>query len=215
MTAGHIRAELLHDLADGLLGPEDGARVDAHLAACRACADEADAIRRLRAATAALPGSIDPGTDLRPGIRALHVRPARLARVRLAAAAVLVLAAAGTLAVVALRGAGPDQPALAEGAAGGRDAAEVVLALDSAYERAGDELKARVSFAATGPGEEAARLVAADVAAVEGALARSRAALRADPASPVLRELVLAAHRQRLDVLRRAAALAAEMEVAS
>ena len=212
MSGEHIRTELLHDRADGLLGGEEAARIAAHLAACPACAAEAESIARLRQRVADLPASVDPGVDLRPGIRALRAQRTRGNRAPLAAAAVLVLAAAGLAAALLLRADGVAPAGVPETAAAPADAAEVALALDAAYDRAGDELKARVSFSATGRGAEAARLVAADVAAVERALGESRAALRQDPGSAVLRELVLSAHRQRMDVLRRAAELAAEME---
>lgn len=234
MMERHPTPARIHDWADGLLEPGEAARLEDHLEACPACAAEAAALRDLRGVLGSLPTTLDPGEDLRPGIRELrHARAnapgqgARSARTlrdlpgaALAAAAVVVLAL-GTAAILVLRGAGPGGPAggspVAEAASrpGVDDpAAAVVLALDREYERAGEELKARMERGTAALGARASRLLAAEIAAVEAALETTRAALREDPGSPVLRELVLVAHRQRMDVLRRAVALATEMEAA-
>lgn len=167
--------------------------------------------RELRAALERLPRSVDPGEDLRPGIRALRERrrragmPAGAPRRVLAAAAVLVAAAGVTLALVVARSGAGEAP---EGAA-------VVLALDAEYDRAGDELKARVAESADRLDPAAMRLLFEDLGTVEAALAEAREALRRDPVSPLLGELVMAAHRQRMDVLRRATDLASGSEEAS
>jgi hypothetical protein len=178
---------------------------------------EVEAVRRLRSAAAALPAALDPGVDLRAGIRSgigarSGIRPRRgirahgvsgeRRRVAWLAAAALALAAIPTaLAVDWLVG--------GEGEA---TTAETVLTLDREYARAARDLTATLAAERSGLPPEAARLFEGSLGAVEKALAESRAALREDPGSAVLRELVLAMHRQRLDVLRQAAELAAESE---
>lgn len=156
-----------------------------------------------------LPREIDPGVDLRPAIRAeIRRRSAARRRMRtvLPLAAAMVLALAGVLGLALARGGGePVAPTVT----GGAGPAETVLALDREYDRAAAELRRALASAGALP-PTAERLVAGSLGTVERALAESRRALREDPSSPVLRELVLATHRQRLDVLRQAAALAAE-----
>lgn len=213
MTEKHVPEALLHDWVEGLLEPEAAARVRGHVAGCPECAAEADAIRELRAALAALPPSLEPGRDLRPGVRSPGVTTAMGPLPRLAAAAVVVVAA-GVLAVIGIRTAGGGADGTGAAAASDESpAAAVMVALDREYERAGEELKARVSAGRLAP--ETARLFGAQLETVEAALAASRAAMREDPSSPVVRELVLSAHRQRLEVLRQAAELAAETGEAS
>lgn len=214
MKREHVGADLLNDYAEGILGPRSAEGVAAHLALCPRCAAEIDAVRALRAAAGSLPRSLDPGMDLRPAIRTRRGRPmSGPRRTRLvAAAAVLVVGLASLPAVVRVldgRG-GVDDPAAA--LPGG---AETVLVLDREYDRAAAELRSRVERAAGRMGPDAARLLRTNMAAVDRALVESRAALREDPASPVLRELVMARHRQRLDLLRQATELATEGEEAT
>ncbi|MBW3554632.1 MAG: zf-HC2 domain-containing protein [Gemmatimonadetes bacterium] len=227
MSERHMPADLLHDHIDGLLDATAERAVVEHLARCPECAAEADALRALRTEAGTLPASLDPGVDLRPAIRAEVARRTEARRAaepagwerrlpgrgRLAAAAVLVVCA-GALTTVLVRGmeegAGAEMAAAAAG-----DAETTVLALDREYARAADELRTSVDAATARLPAGTARLLRGNVAAVERALAESRTALLQDPSSPVLRELVLTAHRRRLDVLRQAAAIAAYTEEAT
>lgn len=226
MTERHVPADRLHDHIDGLLDAAAEGAVVEHLARCPECAAEADALRAVRAAAGALPASLDPGVDLRPAIRAEVARRTEARRAtepagwvrrlpgrgRWAAAAVLVVCA-GALTVLVR---GMEEGAGAEmAAAGAGDAETTVLALDREYARAADELRTSVDAATARLPAGTARLLRGNVAAVERALAESRTALLEDPSSPVLRELVLTAHRRRLDVLRQAAAIAAYAEEAT
>lgn len=215
MKREHVGADLLNDYAEGILDSRSAEDVAAHLVLCPRCAAEVDAVRALRAAAGSLPRSLDPGTDLRPAIRARRGRPVPAPRrTRLiAAAAVLVIGLASLPAIVRVidgRGGGVDGPAAAlpSGAA-------TVLVLDREYDRAAGELRARVERATGRMDPDAARLLRSNMSAVDRALVESRAALREDPASPVLRELVMARHRQRLDLLRQATELATEVEEAT
>lgn len=80
--------------------------------------------------------------------------------------------------------------------------------LDAEYARATDELLAAFREERDRLGDGTVRMIEENILTVDRALRQSRQALSTDPRSPVLRELVLDAHRQRLDVVRRAAAVA-------
>lgn len=75
MNDQHIH-ELLFDYVEGVLGPAEAAAAESHLQGCAACRAELEHVRRLSSATARLPRSIDPPTDLWPGIEyRLRARP--------------------------------------------------------------------------------------------------------------------------------------------
>lgn len=211
MRDGHLSTAAVHDHAEGLLGGDEAVAAARHVERCPECAAEVEAVRRLRSAASALPAGIDPGVDLRAGIRsgmrgrAPGVGGGRPRRVAWRAAAALALAAIPTALAV-------DWLVRGEGGEGEATTAETVLGLDREYARAARDLTATLAADGGRLPPEAARLLESSLDTVEKALAESRAALRADPESPVLRELVLAMHRQRLDVLRQAAVLAAESE---
>ena len=226
MMKRHPPEDRLNDLVDGLLEPATEAEVTRHLASCAECTAEVDSLRRLRASAAALSRTVDPRVDLRPAIRRetarraagrRRVRPAA-GRVRPLSPALLAAAAAAVVAVSLLalalsRGWDVNGPATAPLVSSEPEA--TILALDREYGRAAAELRATLDAATEGLAPGTARLVWTNVHAVDRALAESRRALLEDPTSPVLRELVLAAHRQRLEVLRQAAALAADDEEAA
>lgn len=216
MTA-HPDDERLNDWVEGVLDGSERAALDDHIDSCDSCRERAEALRRLLADLRALPREVSPGADLRPAIRAQvrrrsEARALRRLRGPLAAAAALLVVGTATLTALVVRaldddGAStPDAPTalLAED----RAAVAELRALEREYGRAAEDLLAALERARSELPPGTARLVEQNVAVVERALAESRAALEEDPASPVLRELVLAAHRQRLDVLRRAMALA-------
>lgn len=95
--------DLLAEYADGTLGPEDRARVDAHLRDCATCRTEVDEAGTARAALSSLPEVREPeGVTMEVLRRARTERraPSRLAPI--AAAAALVIAIAGVAASVFL-----------------------------------------------------------------------------------------------------------------
>jgi hypothetical protein len=199
---------------EDLLDAHERADVDAHLAGCARCRDEIAALRTLLERMRALPRSIDPGADLRPAIRAARDerrladerrRWARSLRVPLAAAAVLLVAlGAGVTALVLSDG--DERFELTE-----RGRRTVVLASFEArradYVRSAAEQAALLERHRDELAPETVALVEQNLRTIERALAEAEAALRADPASPVVRELILATEEQKVDVLRWANAL--------
>ncbi|MGE0455601.1 MAG: zf-HC2 domain-containing protein [Vicinamibacteria bacterium] len=229
MTCEAVRP-LLDDLLDGELAAAERAGVLAHLGACAACREEADALRSLLARAAALPSELEPARELWPGI-ALRLgspagqdepavlpfeRPgatwwARPAFLAAAAAALVTLSSSLTVLVMRREAA----PALA-GSATGVDAtmipaAAVVADLSQAersYERAASELMAAVQARRDElqPGTVAA--LEKNLGAIDTALAEVRLALEKDPGNPGLARLLTSTHKRKVDALWRVVRLA-------
>lgn len=70
MIDRHLDETRLHDAADGSLAGADVEAVEAHLAACAACAERVRSIRALLEDARALAAPVEPERDLWPGIRA-------------------------------------------------------------------------------------------------------------------------------------------------
>lgn len=218
MTGPHPSDALLNDWAEDLLPDVRRRSVDDHLAACEPCRHRAGRLRALLADLAALPREARPGADLRPGIRARLSRRAawrslRAVRRPLAVAAALLVVGTATLTAFAVRAldddGAPARPASTTLASPENPAVAELRALERDYARAAEDLLAALERSRRELPPETVRLVEESLGTVERALEESRTALAEDPASPVLRELVLAAHRHKLDVLRRATELAA------
>lgn len=222
MTSLHLSESRLNEYAEDLLGTEEREAAAAHVAACPTCAAQVEEIRSLRDELAALPTRLDPRVDLRPGIRSrVHGRTTahgpfretaqrRLRSPLAAAAAVVLVAAAAATALLVGRGDGGTGGTGGTAVVATDDAGRTFLALDREYGRAASELRRTLESADGGLDPGTASLLRESLSIVDRAVAESRAAMAEDPSSPVVRDLVLAAHRQRLDVLRRATALATE-----
>lgn len=65
----HIGDTELHDYLDDLVAADERAGFDAHLGTCAACASRLRSLEGIQAALRSLPHSIEPATDLLPGIR--------------------------------------------------------------------------------------------------------------------------------------------------
>lgn len=77
MSDRHLDDTRLHDAADGSLAAADVDAVEAHLAACAACAERVRSIRALLEDARALAAPVEPERDLWPGIRARLGSPGR------------------------------------------------------------------------------------------------------------------------------------------
>jgi hypothetical protein len=190
---------------EGRLSGPDAAAFEAHLDRCAACAAALERAAGPPPGLAALPRSIEPAEDLWPAIHGRLAspgeRPGRIAVPRwgLAAAALLLIALSSGVTAVLLRPAPRAASATLD-----------VSALEAQYAAVSEDL--------TGALEKArARLEPATLATIErnlriidAALAETRLALAKDPGNPVLGQMVVAAWRQKVDLLRRATALGAE-----
>lgn len=201
-----MSCELTRDRLDaliaGTLDPVSEAQARAHLASCAECSEDYEAARFVAPRAAALPREMPSDRDLWAGIES---RLGRRTQDAGRAIRVLALAAALLLAVGAgwwLRGVASSVP---------RPASESVEVMP--YETEVASLRAAMNeleqalmhdgLLAPAVNEAFRR----DLQTLEAAITEASAALRADPANDVARELYRAAFRRKLDALRRAAAV--------
>lgn len=204
----------LDDYLDGELSEARRQELGAHLETCGVCRGEVEELRALRLAVRSLPGEISPQRDLWPEL-STRLEPRTVRAPDRTSWRVLwqVAAALGFLVL----GAGlqrwldtPPSPRMAPpggeivlAAAGGGNAefllaeAEVLRAKETlrlAFERQRDELS-----------PSTLKVVERNLSIIDEALADLRAALEEDPGNPRLQELLLARHRQQVELMRRLA----------
>lgn len=202
MNCGDVRSRFAAYAAGSLAEPEEQA-FEAHLERCDACTAMLEAEAPPLSGAPALPRSVTPEADLWPGIRArIGPRPGALrSRVSLprwvlAAAALLLLALGSSLTVLLSRPG--SAPVSAVQTAGNLEAqyaaasAELLTALDKA--------RSHLSPATIATIERSLRII-------DAAIEESRLALAKDPGNEALSQLVVAAWRQKVDLLRRATTL--------
>jgi hypothetical protein len=208
MTYPHMDAKL-NEYVDGTLAARDRASVGAHLAECAGCRTAVAELRSLSAAAARLSKSIEPARDLWSGIAGRigkretgngerFWREPAFRRGAVAAAAVLVLA-------LGLYRLWPPVAARYR-PAGGR---EGWAAVQADFDRASDELSRILAVDRGRLRPETVALLERNLAVIDTAIAESRAALARDPASAELRGFFAAAARQKVELLRWAARVAA------
>lgn len=223
MMSEHPAEDRLNDYVDDLLPAGERAEVAAHVRRCEPCGEE---IRRLEAVLArlhALPRVLPVGEDLRPGIRSriglgaprVPVSIRRVAlwpwRRELAAAALLlvVLSSAATMWIVRERSASyaaSGASGISEPADGPASLAEFRV-LETDYNEAVDELQQVLHEQREVLDSATVQLLEHNLQVIDAAISESRAALQADPGSPVLKQMLLSNYRHKVEVLRRAAAL--------
>ncbi|NOT07789.1 MAG: hypothetical protein HOP28_06250 [Gemmatimonadales bacterium] len=206
MTCTELRSSLDPYLRGALSATESEA-IELHAAECAVCGDLLDGAHLLSAEVRALPKSVLPVVDLWPGIQARLDRGGRGIRRRyalpawaLAAAAVVLVALSSGTTALLTRGATPrlvaDLPS------------ERIRGLEAQYAAASDELGRTLTASPGKISQETMLILKKSLTTIDSALAESRRALARDPANASLEQLVLAAWRQKLDLLRRATTLA-------
>jgi putative zinc finger protein len=229
-------SDRLSEYLDDELDAEDRASIDAHLATCSDCRRLLDELRRVVTTAQALPPR-SPASELWPGVAdrisrprtaglwsRMSIRHVTFTLPQVAAAMLVIAVLAGGI-VWRLRGGGPGTVAAPTsvglralpGGATPVDALErpVIASPVSLGEAQYDQAVADLQkVLAAGRG----RLDPATVAAIEQsldtidhAIAQAREALDNDPANTYLSGHLLETRRRKLDLLRRAATLAAEM----
>jgi len=235
MTEDHGEwTELLSEHLDGTLSPPETRRVEEHLALCAACAavsrDLAEVVARARGLQDRAPvrdlwpavreavlregpgGAVGGGRMAPGGRRGLATRKVTLTLPQLAAAAMLVVALAGSSAwyarplaplrdmddQVAGRGS-PEEissaaSTLGQGLAGAQ--AEEVARLESALAGGRDRLSPHT-----------VRILERNLALIDRAIQESVEALALDPGNPFLEEHLRRAYRRRAEYVREATAL--------
>jgi anti-sigma factor RsiW len=202
--------DLLDDYVDGELSPPDRARVETHLASCAECAQAEQRLRKLLAAAAALPESIEPPADVWLNVQArTTTKPnARAAlwslRYPLAAAAVVLIIATSTITALLLKRTAP-APAPTPNAV-------TLVALDAAeleYVRIAGELEGALNDRAHQIDPATIKTVRENLVIMDRAIAEARAALQKTPGNAELSRVVSASYRRKIGMLERTLRLSA------
>jgi len=208
MTCNELRARI-DDYGRGTLSAADVAALEKHLDTCASCEAFLSEVESRPAEVQALPKSVEPASDLWPGIHA-RLAPRGKGRGRgriampgwmLAAAAVLLIAVTSGITALLLRT--PQKPAAPM-------PLSTVSPLEAQYASAASELSAELERARGRLAPATVRIIERNLAVIDSALAESRRALAQDPSNATLERLVIAAWRQKMDFLRRATALSGE-----
>ncbi|MBW7934756.1 MAG: zf-HC2 domain-containing protein [Gemmatimonadaceae bacterium] len=225
MTHSHITCDeavvLASDRLDGALSDTQQAQLDSHLAGCAECRAVAADLEKLHADAAALP-TLTPSHDLWGGIEARiqapvvslenHRRPLARWSVRqvAAAAAVLMAVTAGGTWVVASRS--TTTPSSATVASNPRAARPELVAVAAekgvaTYEGAISSLRNIIETRRSDLDSATVAVLEKNLKLIDKAIAESKAALAADPASAFLADQLSRAYDTKLELLRSAALL--------
>ncbi len=216
----HPRIEDLSDFADGLPADPQRIAIEAHLADCAICRDRVARLHRVLAEARALPGEIAPPEDWWPTIRAAiderkviplggtagqpaqpwWIRP----RVLVAAAMLLVVASAGTTAVLMRSGTSAEGPG-AVASSSTRPASPRLAAITANYEGLTRQLLADFERHRSALPPEAVAQVEQNLQIIDSAIREIVDVLESEPNNDVLLELLNTSYRQKLAVLEHAA----------
>lgn len=218
----HLTWEMLNDLVDGVpLSPAGAATAESHARQCASCATALAELRATLSVTRELPRSLTPPDDLWTDVRAT-IEAGKVAHLpsgggrsawrgfwvtpgRLAAAAVVLMAATASLTGIVIKASqrtvtaetGPVVMVSASWHASERAFQVSVLELREQMELLHDHLSS-----------ETLVKVERALATIDVAIAEGREALLRDPSNAALSELVASNYRQKIELLRRVTQLA-------
>lgn len=210
---------LVSDRLDGTLSDTQRAQLDAHLAGCSACREVARDLEQIHGGAASLP-TLTPSRDLWSGIEARIEAPvvsleshrrgplARWSTRQFAAAAVLVAVTAGGTWFVAVRSEGA--PTVPVATSPGPRTELVSVAAEkgmAAYEGEIGALRNIIDTRRADLDSATVAVLEKNLKLIDQAIAESKAALAADPASTFLADQVSRAYDTKLELLRAAAML--------
>lgn len=215
--------ERLDAYLDGTLTRSEAAGLEQHFAACADCNQRMEGLRRILDMASGLPRSVEPATDLWPGIAVRLDRPETVVRGRfgsrsgswMAVAAMVVLSVTVVLiaytfgrsqaqTVVVDRWATP----LAVQASLGTNSIEAVAA---EFVEARTELLEALEQRRGSLSDETLAVVNDNLEVIDGAILRISAALETDPNNRMLRGQLTSAYQQQIQLLWRANTLPAEI----
>ena len=213
----------LSDYLDGELTADEAAALEAHLRECTACNAVLNDLKRIVAQAQHLEPR-PPQADLWAGIerRIERVTPPRRVSFTLpqlaAAAALLIAVSAGTAikfaapavpASVPVAQTAKDDPAQTEAAESNATIAVTPVGFsDAQYDAAVADLEKALKAGRGRLDKSTIEIVAHNLEIIDQAIAQAREALAGDPANSYLSGHLVEARRRKLDLLRRAAALA-------
>jgi hypothetical protein len=221
----------LSDYLDGELPPGERAEVDGHLRTCSECTAVLNDLKRIVVQAQALDAR-PPLRDLWPGVAGRIEKIAAPRRIsftlpQFAAAAIVLMAVSGTIAIrliapaMVTETAGTRSPVApstavagsgAPGAGddrGSRDLGALPVSLaDAQYDAAVADLEKALNSGRGRLDKATIEIVEHNLQIIDQAIAQARDALAADPANTYLSGHLVETRRRKLDLLRRAAALA-------
>lgn len=204
MTCQELRARA-DAYARGALDATGAAAFEAHLATCSACEAALLDLADVPPGVATLSRSIEPAADLWPAIRERVTagrgprRRIAVPRWALAAAAVVLIALSSGVTAMLLTSNEP-----------GTVATGSISALEAEYSTVSEDLTGALEQARTRLSPETMATIERNLRIIDAALAETRQALARDPGNDALGRMVVAAWRQKVDLLRRATALGTE-----
>lgn len=211
--------QLLDDFIDATLPEGDRSRLEVHLAGCESCREDLAELQTLLDDTTALPTEITPSRDLWPAVRSRieeeKSAPVRLPlfslpRFALAAAALLVLVAAGSLALPRLieKGMGSIELMMTEWHIGQLTTA----AMERQYLGAIEELSWAVAERRPIVPESTLNVIDENLRVLDDAITESRAALRKNPSDRELQSILSTVYQQKVELLQWTAQIATSNE---
>jgi hypothetical protein len=209
----------LSPLLEGDLEADAQGAAESHAAECRRCGSVLADVGDVRADAARLP-LLRPSRDLWDGISARIEAPTIDVRARsrvrewqrpsrLAAAAVLLIAATATTTWNIARPGAGEGPAATETAAGGADAA-LSVRLSAAYDPEIAELRAILAARPTALDAATMQVVDENIRIIDEAIGRLRVALVDSPENAYLARQLARAYDTKLETLRRVVSMTAE-----
>ena len=220
--------ERLSEYLDDELEAGERRDMEAHLAVCEQCRADLEALRAVTARARALP-DVPPAADLWDGVaarldaRTLEFEPRRAARrfaftlpQLVAASLALMVLSGGMVWLARLGGDRTDFPSVAAtdiartGAAPAADEPAVRPAnfADGAYDSAVADLQRALESGRGRLDKETIRVLEENLQAIDRAITQCREALAEDPANGYLNTYLVEARARKLELLRRAAAIA-------
>lgn len=201
-----LHAYQLYDYVDDSLNPDERRLLEVHLGQCGQCREELVAIRALRSRTSTLPRTLIPARDLWPGIRVRHrSRPSvvSLSRMRLAAAAVILVAAtSGITALIVGRDASNSAISNDASLAKSGSSYPAHLRLESDFDAASVDLIAHLKQTRATLRPETIELMERNLVVINRAIDEIQTALKREPHNETLRLMLANTYRQKLDLLK-------------
>ena len=217
----HLNWETLNDLVDGVLPPAAVTAAESHARECQSCATALAELRATVAVTHDLPSSLTPPADLWNEVRTtietgkmahlpLGSAPARARGIwmtpgRLAAAAVVLIAATASLTSIAMKSS-PSFPVVVEAPI--LTTAAAWQASERVFQANVVELRSQLEALHDHLSPETLVKVEKALATIDLAIAEGREALLRDPSNAALSELMASNYRQKIELLRRMTQLA-------
>jgi len=217
----HLSWETLNDLVDGMLAPTATAAAESHARECAECGPALAELRATVAGARSLPASVTPPDELWSEVRATieagkvaHLPSGTSARQRgwwvtpqrLAAAAVVLVAATASLTGIVMR----LQPSAVTVVKSAPPATVMASwqASEKAFQVSVVEFREQLAVLHDHLSPETIVKVERAISTIDLAIAEGREALLRDPANAALSELLASNYRQKIELLRRVTQLA-------